>query len=201
MKNSEILDYLDQLKKNVKVYTPLKYFKGLKTKSQVRSRFNEILKRRYSDYSDPKSYKPFPTDKLVKTRESEYTKAFREMYGNGRKNEGIRSKSEKTGIPYRILKKVYDKGLAAWRTGHRPGASPQAWGHARINSFATLGCTVFSADFSLFKEATEEMKKSAKGRKALKKIVSGKIRCDKIQHYKTGKKALKLIRDLKKQLN
>tara|TARA_Y100001933_G_scaffold85824_1_gene87017 strand:+ start:479 stop:2995 length:2517 start_codon:yes stop_codon:yes gene_type:complete len=50
---------------------------------------------------------------------------------------GLVKKSEKSGIAYGILKKVYDRGMAAWRTGHRPGTTPQQWGFARVNSFVT----------------------------------------------------------------
>ena len=53
--------------------------------------------------------------------------------------KSLKDKAEKTGIPYGILKKVYDRGVAAWRTGHRPGTTPSQWGLARVNSFATKG--------------------------------------------------------------
>lgn len=53
--------------------------------------------------------------------------------------EGLKKKAEKTGISYGILKKVFDRGVAAWRTGHRPGTTPEQWGYARVNSFATKG--------------------------------------------------------------
>lgn len=49
----------------------------------------------------------------------------------------IKNKAEKSGMPAGILKKVYDRGVAAWRTGHRPGTTPQQWGLARVNSFVT----------------------------------------------------------------
>ena len=49
----------------------------------------------------------------------------------------LQKKADQTGISYSILKKVYDRGVAAWRTGHRPGTTPQQWGFARVNSFAT----------------------------------------------------------------
>ena len=49
----------------------------------------------------------------------------------------IKKKAEKTGIPFGILKKVYNRGVAAWKTGHRPGTTAVQWGHARVNSFAT----------------------------------------------------------------
>jgi hypothetical protein len=37
------------------------------------------------------------------------------------------------------LARVYNKGLAAYRTGHRPGASPNQWAMARVNSVLTGG--------------------------------------------------------------
>ena len=40
---------------------------------------------------------------------------------------GLVKKSDKSGVPYGILKKVYDRGMAAWRTGHKPGTTPQQW--------------------------------------------------------------------------
>ena len=51
--------------------------------------------------------------------------------------DALKKKSEKTGISYSILKKVYDRGMAAWKSGHRPGTTPQQWAFARVNSFAT----------------------------------------------------------------
>ena len=51
--------------------------------------------------------------------------------------KGLRKKADKSGMPYGILKKVYDRGMAAWRGGHRPGASQQQWAFARVNSFVT----------------------------------------------------------------
>ena len=51
--------------------------------------------------------------------------------------EGLKKKADKSGISYGILKKVFDRGVAAWRTGHRPGTTPQQWGYARVNSFVT----------------------------------------------------------------
>jgi hypothetical protein len=48
---------------------------------------------------------------------------------------GLRKKAQKTGISYGTLKKVYDRGVAAWRTGHRPGTTPSQWGYGRVNAF------------------------------------------------------------------
>ena len=62
--------------------------------------------------------------------------SFKE-YIKEEKIAGLVSKSEKSGVPYGILKKSYDRGMAAWKTGHRPGASQQQWAFARVNSFLT----------------------------------------------------------------
>ena len=39
----------------------------------------------------------------------------------------LKKKAEKSGMPLGILRQVYNRGMAAWRTGHRPGASQQQW--------------------------------------------------------------------------
>jgi len=44
-------------------------------------------------------------------------------------------KAKKSGISIGTLRKVYNRGVAAWKTGHRPGTTPQQWGHARVNAF------------------------------------------------------------------
>lgn len=70
----------------------------------------------------------------------------------------LKKKAEKSGISYSILRKVYDRGLAAWRTGHRPGATPQQWGYARVNSFITGGKTRSTADKDLWKRHSSKKK-------------------------------------------
>jgi hypothetical protein len=49
----------------------------------------------------------------------------------------VKNKAEKTGMPYSVLKQVYDRGMAAWKGGHRPGATQVQWALARVNSFVT----------------------------------------------------------------
>jgi hypothetical protein len=49
----------------------------------------------------------------------------------------LQKKADKTGMSYSILKQVYDRGMAAWKGGHRPGASQHQWAFARVNSFVT----------------------------------------------------------------
>jgi len=42
-------------------------------------------------------------------------------------------------MPLSVLRSVYNRGMAAWKTGHRPGTTPQQWAMARVNSFITKG--------------------------------------------------------------
>jgi len=113
-----------------KIYAPLKYFRGIDTLTGVETRYKKMLR---------KNYKFFETDKGQKTKTSSYTQKFRKKYG-----PEVRSLPEiakATKIPLKTVQIIYNRGLAAWRTGHRPGASPQAWGYARVHSFATKGKT------------------------------------------------------------
>ena len=122
------------------IYAPLKYFRGLTTLGQVETRYKKMLR---------KDYKDFETDKGQKTRTSSYTQRFRKKYGPDVKS--LPEIAKATGIPLKTLQTVYNRGLAAWRTGHRPGASPQAWGYARVHSFVTKGKTYYTADANLRK--------------------------------------------------
>jgi hypothetical protein len=178
MDRTEVLQYIRQLKQeyNVQLYTPFKYFQGLTSKRQIKSRFLDILRGSDTPSKNSKSYRPFSTDIQASTRQykstkpSKYTKLFYEKYGL--EYTSLKQKSERTGVPLDTLRKVYNKGKAAWRTGHRVGANQEQWGYARVHSFLMLGCTVFSADFTLFEEAIERMKPSQR-----KRWLSMKVQC------------------------
>ena len=86
---------------------------------------SDINKKKHAAYKDPKSGERKP----VYTHEG--AKLVYETI------KGLKNKAEKSGMPYSILKKVYDRGMAAWRGGHRPGTSQQQWAFARVNSFVT----------------------------------------------------------------
>src|SRR6056300_813776 len=97
-----------------------KHFKTLSNK--VQSKVNELL-RTGMGYWDAvkKAKRMFNED--------------RRLYVEG--IAGLQKKVDKSGMPYSILKQVYDRGMAAWKSGHRPGASQQQWAFARVNSFIT----------------------------------------------------------------
>jgi hypothetical protein len=52
-------------------------------------------------------------------------------------DKSLKAKAAKYKIPFGILKQVFNRGMAAWKTGHRPGIGQTAWAHARVNSFVT----------------------------------------------------------------
>ena len=127
---------------------PKKYHKGL-SKSTQDKRAAHFNKGSKMDDDNPAAYKPAPGDARAKTKTSKHTKKYKQMYGEsftfedymvedkGGAKKAIQKKADKSGMPYAILKKVFDRGVAAWRTGHRPGTTPIQWGLARVNSFVT----------------------------------------------------------------
>ena len=125
--------------RKVKGTQPKKYYKTL-SKADKDKRAAHFSKQDYKKSDGNKDYKPAPGDAEAKTKTSKFTKKFRQMYGEeilDEKIKGLENKAKKTGMPYSILKKVYDRGMAAWKGGHRPGATQQQWAFARVNSFVT----------------------------------------------------------------
>jgi hypothetical protein len=49
--------------------------------------------------------------------------------------KSLRKKADLTNSPLGALTTVYRKGLAAWKTGHRPGVTQHQWAMGRVNSF------------------------------------------------------------------
>lgn len=117
-----------------------------------------IYSRRKSSLGNLSKYRPFPEDfnpdgSRKKTKLSKYTKKYHDMFGGNEPQsriKGLVNKSEDTGIPYNILKEVYDRGMEAWVTSHRPGANQHQWAYARVNSFITGGKTQKTTDSDLW---------------------------------------------------
>jgi hypothetical protein len=238
---SEASKYKKEVPKDAETGLPSRYVSGLST-STAKARAVHWNKTKKMDSKNPDAYTPAPGDKNVKTKESKYTKAYREKFDEGtdnnskcmkcnqktckcksmdeetsysakearagkdigkpgknfekisksaakrygskeagervagailaklRKEElnieqnyideetesGLAKKSKESGISIGTLKKVYNRGMAAWRTGHRPGTTPQQWAMARVNSYITKGKTYHTADKDLHEEDIEE---------------------------------------------
>ena len=124
------------------------------TKGQIKKvhkMADELPKKDFKDrYGDEKgdAVRYATATNIVKKKEG-----IKEMQQIDEKIKGISNKSEKSGIPYGILKQVYNRGMAAWKGGHRPGTTPQQWAMARVNAFITKGKAYYTADADLAKKA------------------------------------------------
>jgi len=120
---------------------PAKYFTGL----------SKSTKQKRDAHFKKKSTKPAPGDATAETKPSSHTKKFKQMYGEMAEHisfedffteakgadAALKKKADKSGMPLGILKQVFKRGVAAWKTGHRPGTNAVQWGLARVNSFVT----------------------------------------------------------------
>ncbi len=52
---------------------------------------------------------------------------------------GLKNKAKESKCPIGIIRAVFRRGMAAWKSGHRPGAGQEQWAYARVNSFLTGG--------------------------------------------------------------
>lgn len=139
------------LKKN-NPFWPHKYYRGL-TRKKAAERRKEILKFGSMDWKDPKAYAGFKTNIGVKGKPSSYTSQFKKMFPEAK---SLEEKANVTGVPVRFLRESYNRGMAAWRTGHRPGASQAAWGYARVSSLLLKGKTYYTADSDIARRAIQE---------------------------------------------
>jgi hypothetical protein len=132
------------------MYWPYKYFKGLSTRKAIQ-RKKDVRSRLDTSWKTRRAYRPFKTDIGVKTRTSKYVSRLRKLVPTTARSLPAYSKA--TGVPLPILKQSYTRGMAAWRTGHRPGATQQQWGYARVASLLTCGKTYYTTDSDLVRKA------------------------------------------------
>ena len=122
-------------------------FEGGKTLQDIQKKAQELRKKGFTidkmgRYNPPTKKENAPSvadiDRLkkqgMKPKMKNEDHPAREVYES---IAAVRKKAEKSGMPYGVLKKVYDRGMAAWRGGHRPGATQVQWALARVNSFVT----------------------------------------------------------------
>jgi len=142
--------------KTRKIYLPKKYFKGLSRKKQT-LRKREISKYGSKSWKNRSAYVGFKTDVGVKTKKSSYTKIWNKLFPDAK---SLEDRAAVTGVPLKYIKESYNRGLAAWRTGHRPGATQQQWGYARTSSFLVCGKTYYTTDSDLVRKARASSKKA-----------------------------------------
>jgi hypothetical protein len=126
---------------------------------------------------DPKDMTNFGWAAILKNRkiykdmsDEEFNKLYNEYKNSMNESKksnittSLKKKSKASGIPMKILRKVFNKGMQAWNAGHRPGVAQHQWGMGRVNSFITGVGGARKADADLWAKA-----KAAKSRYKKKK--------------------------------
>lgn len=139
-KKSESVNEVKQDKdvKSMPGTQPAKYYKGV-SKSVKDDRAAHFAKKSKMSDNDPAAYKKAPGDEGAKTKPSKATLQVRKMMGEKAQDKSIAGKAKASGMPASVLKKVFNRGMAAYKTGHRPGTSQHQWAHARVNAFIKKG--------------------------------------------------------------
>jgi len=154
---------LDVKEKTPKAFESGNYGKGLTEKQQDKAAANarKAMKAEKDGKGVKEQYKPWDTDKEYNKKKkasgkkhvkSKHTKKYEQMFGKDSEDnsenfdeasfsaaKSLAKKAKKSGFSIGVLRKVYQRGIGAWKSGHRPGMSPQAWAMARVNSFITGG--------------------------------------------------------------
>lgn len=172
---------LSKIKKMIGVSEMNKaYTAGLKP-STAAARKAHWEKTSKMDTKNPAAYTPAPGDATAETKPSKYTKAYKQKFGeevemiaiDEEANSALAKKAKKSGVSLSTLRTVYKRGVAAWRTGHRPGTTPQQWGMARVNSYIMKGKGTYHGADKDLREASD------KGATAVANFID---RRDKITH-------------------
>lgn len=105
-----------------------KYTKGLSPSTAARREAAQKIKTKQYEAGDKAAYKQdLPGDEKPAKKESKYNE--------GKGAGSLEDIAEKYNAPISALRKIYNKGLAAWASsGHRPGASQHGWARARVMS-------------------------------------------------------------------
>ena len=95
----------------------------------------------------------------VKKRKSSWTTQFNSKYGKELKDmkggKSVKNIAKVTGIPFRALKDIFEKGEAAYySSGSRPNQTPESWAYARIYAYIMGGKAIRKVE----KEITKKYK-------------------------------------------
>jgi len=136
---------------------PSKYTKKYKEMFGESEEFDLDLVMTYEDYREVVNLvEDIILDEGI---EGEQMMESSKMSKNSPVYKALKKKSDKSRFPLGILKKVWDRGYAAWKTGHVPGTTPQQWAMARVNSFLVGGRTTEVGDKALYQQAKANLKK------------------------------------------
>ena len=133
-------------------YKSRKAGKGKPVKTNV-SKYTKKYKEMYGESESESQLKTIMDYDSFSSNLSEGKKKYSVSTAGSPSDKGLKKKSEKSGFPLGILKEVFKRGKAAWKTGHIPGTTPDQWAYARVNSFITGGKTTKMHDKALYQQA------------------------------------------------
>ena len=91
-----------------------------------------------------------------KKRRSTYTIKFDKNYGDKlekmKGGKSVRNIAKVTGLPYRALKDVFERGEKAYDPGSRPGVQRQQWAYGRLFGYIENNPKVRKADADITKK-------------------------------------------------
>ena len=162
--DDEVEDKEDQIKKQAKMddddpdaYEEMPGDKEAREKGEVKtSKATKAYNKLYKENKYIKSLDSFNEAVVNEADDKEQKSTDRGPLDDDKIETALKTKAEESGVPIGIIRAVMRRGLAAWKSGHRPGANQQQWGYARVNAFLTKGeGTWGNADKDLAKEVRD----------------------------------------------
>jgi hypothetical protein len=126
------------------------------TKGKKNLKTSKHTKKYHELYGESVDYVWEAADEYVLLEADDKNKASTDQspIDNAAVETGLKKKNKETGCPIGIIRAVFRRGMAAWKSGHRPGAGQEQWAYARVNSFLTGGAGTWGkADADLAKKA------------------------------------------------
>ena len=164
LEDGEVEDKEDQIKKQADMddddpdaYKEMPGDKEAKENGEVKtSKATKAYNKLYKENKYIKSLDTFNESTVTEADDKEQKSTDRGPLDDDAIETGLKKKAEESGVPIGIIRAVMRRGLAAWKSGHRPGANQQQWGYARVNAFLTKGeGTWGNADKDLAKEVRD----------------------------------------------
>jgi hypothetical protein len=111
------------------------------TKGKKNLKTSKHTKKYHELYGESVDYVWESSDEnsLLEADDDEKASTDQSPIDNDAVETGLANKKKETGCPIGILRAVFRRGMAAWKSGHRPGAGQEQWAYARVNSFLTGG--------------------------------------------------------------
>lgn len=126
----ELLNMLDEMEEEPEAWVQSKITLATDYISSVRD-YLEFYAEDEDEEDDEEDDMEYEAEEVIRQMPKEELEEFADMFEDVR---GLDKKSEKSGIPYSILKEVYDRGIASYEDSPETMTREQ-WAFARVNAF------------------------------------------------------------------